>query len=228
MTAQVLVLRPEPGASSTAALATSIGLDPVLAPIAGVEPATWDVPDPAQFDALLVGSANVVRYGGVGLAALLDLPALAVGEATAAGLREAGFAVRMTGTGGLQSLLDGLAGDGFLKRLLRLAGEAHVPLEPPAGTSIATRIVYRVAYQPLSAEAVAAIGQGAIVLLHSGEAASHFAGECDRLGLARDTIRMAALAPRIAEAAGAGWLDLRIAPETSDRALLELARDMCH
>ena len=228
MTGQVLVLRPEPGASSTAALATGLGLHPVLAPIAGVEPAPWDVPDPAQFDALLIGSANAVRHGGGGLAALLDLPALAVGEATAARLCEAGFAVQMTGTGGLQSLLDTLAGDSSFRRLLRLAGEAHVPLQMPAGISMATRIVYRVAYHPLSAEAVAAIGQNAIVLLHSGEAASHFAWECDRLGIARDTVRIAALAPRIAEAAGAGWQALAIAPETTDRALLELARDMCH
>ena len=228
MTGQVLVLRPEPGASSTAALATELGLDPVLAPIAGVEPAEWDVPDPAQFDALLIGSANAVRHGGVGLAALLDLPALAVGEATAAQLREAGFTVKATGTGGLQPMLDALASDSSVRRLLRLAGEAHVPLEPPAGTSIATRIVYRVAYHPLSAETVTAIGRGATGLLHSGEAASHFAAECDRLGIARGIVRLAALAPRIAEAAGEGWRALAIAPQTSDRALLELARDMCH
>lgn len=228
MTARVLVLRPEPGASTTAALATELGLDPVLAPIAGVEPAAWDVPDPAHFDALLIGSANAVRHGGAGLAALRDLPALAVGEATAARLREAGFTVRETGTGGLQPLLDALAGDPSIRRLLRLAGEAHVPLDMPDGVSMVTRIVYRVAYHSLSAEAVAAIGQGAIVLLHSGEAAGHFAAECDRLGLARGTVRVAALAPRIAEAAEQGWGALAIAPVTSDRALLELARDMCH
>ena len=228
MTRRVLVLRPEPGASSTAALATELGLEPVLAPIAGVEPALWDVPDPAQFDALLVGSANAVRHGGVGLAALRELPALAVGEATAARLREAGFTVRATGTGGLQPMLDALEGDISVRRLLRLAGEAHVTLEPPAGISIEARIVYRVAYHPLSAAAVTAIGQGAIVLLHSGEAASHFAAECDRLDIARDTVRLAALAPRIAEAAGNWWQALAIAPQTTDRALLELARDMCH
>ena len=77
-------------------------------------------------------------------------------------------------------------------------------------------------------EAVTAIGQGATVLLHSGEAASHFAAECDRLGIARGIVRLAALAPRIAEAAGEGWRALAIAPQTRDRALLELARDMCH
>lgn len=228
MSARVLVLRPEPGASSTAALAAELGLDPVLAPIAGVEPAAWDVPDAARFDALLIGSANAVRHGGAGLATLRDLPALAVGEATAVRLREAGFTVRETGTGGLQPMLDALAGDPSIRRLLRLAGEAHVPLDLPAGFSMATRIVYRVAYHPLSAEAVSAIRQGAIVLLHSGEAASYFAAECDRLGLARADVRVAALAPRIAAAAGQGWGALAIAPQTSDRALLELARDMCH
>jgi uroporphyrinogen-III synthase len=72
------------------------------------------------------------------------------------------------------------------------------------------------------------LGEGALVLLHSAAAARHFAAECERLAVQRGAIRLAALGPRIAEAAGAGWADVRSATEANEPALLALARDMCH
>jgi uroporphyrinogen-III synthase len=44
----------------------------------------------------------------------------------------------------------------------------------------------------------------------------------------RNAIGLAALAPRIADAAGDGWRDVRSAAQPSEAALLALARDMCH
>ena len=227
MTGRVLVLRPEPGASATADLARGMGLVPVLAPMAQVMPEPWSAPDPDGFDAVLLGSANAVRHAGPQLPGLRALPALVVGEATARAAREAGFTVAQVGEGGLQSVLDRLAEAPGPRRLLRLAGAQHVALAAPPGVSIAVRVVYRVAYLPLSGQAVRALAEGAVVLLHSGEAAGHFSAECDRLSLRRGSVGVAALAPRIAEAAGHGWRALEVASAPTDAALLELARDMC-
>ena len=66
-----------------------------------------------------------------------------------------------------------------------------------------------------------------LVLLHSAEAARHFAAECARLALPRASIHLAALGPRVAEAAGQGWASLHMASATSDEALLALARQLC-
>ena len=66
-----------------------------------------------------------------------------------------------------------------------------------------------------------------IVLLHSGEAARHFAGLCDDAGIARSRIRLAAIGPRVADAAGKGWAEVAAADAPNEQALLALAQQMC-
>ena len=131
-----------------------------------------------------------------------------------------------TGDGGLQALLDSLAGDKLT--LLRIAGRKRVSVTPPAGIAIETVTAYESVPLPLLTEVAHRLGAGATVLLHSAAAARHFAAECDRLGVQRGAIRLAALGSRIAEAAGAGWGEARFAAEPNEAALLALARDMCH
>jgi uroporphyrinogen-III synthase len=77
-------------------------------------------------------------------------------------------------------------------------------------------------------EMVGALTEGALILLHSAEAARHFASECERLGIDKGRIAIAALGPRIAVAAGSGWRDVRAAETPREAAILALARDMCH
>jgi uroporphyrinogen-III synthase len=103
-----------------------------------------------------------------------------------------------------------------------------VPLFPPLGIVLETRIVYDSAPVPMPSEMAETLGQGALVLLHSGEAARHFSAECDRLGVDRGRISLAALGPRIAEAAGTGWREVRATENPREAPLLALARDMCH
>lgn len=224
MTRPLIVLRPEPGLGETLALARAMGLPAIGAPLFAIEPVEWSAPDPAGFDAILAGSANAFRYGGGQLARLAGLPVHAVGDSTAQAARTAGFTVTSTGTGGLQPVLDSLPSG---LRLLRLAGEWRVPLRAPAGIAIDERVVYRAAPLPLAAEAAGALGEGAVAVIHSGEAARWFADECVRLGIDRARVSLAVLAPRIAEAAGEGWRLVAIAPRTSDAALLAMAADMC-
>ena len=104
----LVVIRPEPGCSNTVAAARAAGITCHGFPLFEVAARSWEGLAPQGFDALLIGSANALRHGGPGLAALRALPVLAVGETTAAEARAAGFSVAQTGAGGLQSLLDNL------------------------------------------------------------------------------------------------------------------------
>jgi uroporphyrinogen-III synthase len=194
-------------------------------PLFDIRPLAWDPPPTETVDALLLGSANAVRHAGPALAAFRGKPVYAVGAATAAAAESAGFTIAAAGRGELQALLDTLAGP---LRLLRLTGAEHVPLVPPAGVEIVTRIAYESVPLPLSQALAEKLGEGALVLLHSAAAARHFAAECARRGVPRSAISLAALGPRIAGAAGEGWGDVRSASEPSEAALLALAGQMCH
>ena len=220
----VIAIRPEPGCSATVAAARAVGLAARGFPLFAVRAVAWEPPE-GPFDALLAGSANAFRHGGAGLSTWRDLPVLAVGAATAAAAREAGFAVARTGGGSLQDLLESLAP--APQRLLRLAGADRVELAPPPQIVLVERTVYASEPVPMPAALAGLLTEPAVVLLHSGIAAAHFAAECDRLAIDCSRLRLAALAPRVAEAAGEGWHQVASAAAPDDGALLALARRMC-
>ena len=221
---RVFAIRPEPGFASTVSAGRAMGLDMGGEPLFEVVPNSWDAPDPADFDGLLLGSANAVRHAGRALEEWRGKSAYVVGATTGEAARAAGLEVVAIGEGGLQSLLDTLD---VPLRLLRLAGAKRVKLAPPDGIAIEMRTVYRSEPRTISEELTASLRQGAIVLLHSAEAARHFAAECSRLDQDRSGISLAALGPRIAAAAGEGWRSVTCAERPTDAALLELAREMC-
>jgi uroporphyrinogen-III synthase len=202
-----------------------MGLEVHGAPLFAIQPVTWDAPDPTDYDGLLVGSANVFRHGGKALANYRDLPVHVVGETTADAARAAGFAVSEVGHGGLQLLLDELAERDL--DLLRLAGEERVALSVPQGTRVDTRVVYRAVPQELARDAAQMLRSGAIVALHSGAAARHFAAECDRLDVERSAVALAVIGTRVAEAAGIGWQSIHIAGAPKDAEVLALANALC-
>lgn len=221
----LIVIRPEPGNAATVAAARAAGIETHGYPLFAVTPRPWDVPLRANYDALLIGSANALRHGGAGLAALRDLPVYAVGETTAQAARAVGMAVARTGNGGLQAVLGQLAPQH--RRLLRLAGEERLALTLPAGVRMDERVVYASEPQPLPAALAQLLRAPAIVALHSAEAAHHLAAQCVLHGIRRAPLRIAALGPRIAHAAGDGWGEVAVAATPSDHALLALARQMC-
>ncbi|WP_374406141.1 uroporphyrinogen-III synthase [Pelagerythrobacter sp.] len=227
MSAAIFAIRPEPGLSATLEAARALSIQVEGYPLAEVAAVKWAAPRDIQFAALLLGSANAVRHAGAALAQWRGRTAHVVGAATAEAAREAGLNVGIVGQGGLQQVVDRLSGGDRL-RLLRLAGERHTVLEAPANVAIDTRVVYRVVHHPIPVDFAGRLKAGGVVLLHSGEAARHFARECDRAGLAREAIALAALAPRIAEAAGGGWRRVAVAGHPVDSQLLALARDICH
>jgi len=232
MIARLIVLRSEPGLTATLAKVRALGLAITGLALSEISPVRWNCPDPASIGGLLIGSANAFVHGGAQLDRLKAKPVFAVGEATADAARAAGFAVALAGSGGLQAVLDMVPAPAHL---LRIAGEEHVPLMMPPAVSITPVIAYRAILLPLDPAAVLVVegagegeGEGgALVLLHSATTARHFAHECDRLGLARGAIALAALGPRIAAAAGSGWGAVHTAARPDEAALLEMVFDLC-
>jgi len=216
MSARVVVLRPEPGNAATMAKLAAQGLTAFRLPLFAVRPLAWTPPDPAAFDAVLFTSANALRQGGEGLAALRVLPALAVGAETAAAAQAAGFTVTLTGTRDVANLVANARASGHA-RLLHLAGREHVAL-----AGVTTLPVY--AGEPVEVPANA-LGPaiGGIVLLHSARAARRFAELVDRDGIARGTIGFVAISPAVAQAAGQGWAWHDAAPSPDDEAMVALA-----
>ncbi|MBA4353990.1 MAG: uroporphyrinogen-III synthase [Novosphingobium sp.] len=218
----LIVIRPEPGGTATLAAALQRGLDAHAFPLFDVEPRSWQIPQ-GGFDAILAGSANVFRHGGPQLASLTAIPVMAVGATTADAARTAGFKVMHTGEGGLQPLVEALPAGNYL----RLAGQDRVTLTAPAQVRIITEVVYAARARPIPAALVALLGHGGVIALHSGEAARHFAAECERLGIPRNRLYLACLAPRITDLAGPGWGAIETARTRTDTDLLELAARMC-
>lgn len=221
----LFIIRPEPGCEATVRAARALGLNAHGFPLFEVRRLSWAPPVPESFDALLVGSANALRYGGSALATYRGKPAYAVGETTAAAARDAGLEVAVVGEGGLQAMLTKIAPEH--RRLLRLAGRERVTLDLPPGLEMNEREVYASQPLPMPSALADRLRDGGIVLLHSAEAAAHFAAECDRLGIERGMPAIAALGPRIAAAAGPGWAVAESAPSPNDKALLALASRMC-
>ena len=217
MTGKALILRPEPGASETAARARAMGLEPMVRPLFELSPVPWDVPDARRHDAIFFTSANAARLGGEGLTALAALPVYAVGESTAAALRAAGFADIRTGSAD-GAMLVGAAAQAGVRRALHLCGRDNIPLRHPDIV-----MEQRIVYAAEEVEGPIEVPAGAVVLLHSPRAAAAFA----RRVADRSAIRLAAISPAVAQAAGDGWAAKAAAPRPRDEALLEVARALC-
>ena len=214
---KVAVLRPEPGASATVRRARGRGMDPVAVPLFEIEPLPWEAPDLAKFDAILLTSANAVRSAGEQLQELRGLGVYAVGEATAAAAREAGFDIFATGADGIDRLLGSIEPD---LRLLHLCGEDRRH-SADARQRITAVPVYRA--RSIDHPNVRA-AEGAVVLIHSPRAALRFA----ELVKDRRSIAVVAISRAAAEPLGSGWERVEVAGQPTDDALLALAARLCN
>lgn len=218
----LLVVRPEPGASRTAAAASVLGLSPRIVPLFALAPLAWHVPDPTAYDALLLTSASAVRHAGPGLAALAQLPCHAVGAATAAAARAHGISPVHVGTAGAQPLVDAMVAAGArnilwlagAERSANAAGRARI-------TPIATYAATAIADPPGWANAIA---QPAVLLLHSARAAQRAAWLA---GPTRNQLIALAISDAVARAAGPGWARCAVAARPSDGAMLAFAQQLC-
>jgi uroporphyrinogen-III synthase len=220
MSRPIVVLRPEPGNATTVARIAALGLEPRGVPLFDIRPVSWSVPDPGDHDALLITSANAIRMGGEQLERLRDLPVFAVGSATAEIARAAGFTIVSVGDDGAQALT-AAAGQRGIRRALHIGGRDRVLAVGGPISQVIT--VYRSDPRELDRSSLTAI-EGAVALLHSSRAAGRFRELAMQSGFDAATIRIGALSSAIAEAAGAGWGGIAVAPVPTDDALLDVAR----
>jgi uroporphyrinogen-III synthase len=214
---RVLVLRPEPAAGRTVERARSLGLEAIAVPLFEIEPVTWQVPEPASYDGVLLTSASALRCGGDELQQLRGLKAYAVGSATADAARGAGFDVAATGDAGVDRLLGSIDPD---LRLLHLCGEDR---RAPTGPRqrIDALPVYRA--RPLDTPDLGQTSD-AVALIHSPRAGRRFR----ELVSDRGSVSIAAISSAAAEACGSGWRTVEIAEQPNDEALLALAARLCN
>ena len=216
---RLFVFRPEPAARQTIRTAQDLGLDAVSIPLFELESIDWTVPDPGDFDAMLLTSANAVRMAGEGLASFRALPVHAVGEGTAVAARVVGLGLASVGNGGVDELLAEVPRDA---RLLHLCGEDKS--EPTTSGRLITSVaVYRANAKSDVSGLQALEGQAAVV--HSPRAARRLAELVSPD--ARSTVRLAAISKATAEAVGDGWQEVRTAPVPRDTELLALALLLC-
>ena len=213
---KLLLLRPEAGLSASAERAKALGLEVIACPLFEIEAVGWDVPGSANFDALLLTSANAVRHAGEGLERLRSLPVHAVGEATASAASAAGLRVVNIGWAGAAELLATLPPSA---RLLHLAGEHRS--RPDSSHRIDTRVVYRSA--AIDEPALPSL-EGLVAAVHSPRAGARLA----ELSRTRHRTMIAAISPSAAEACGAGWERVESAVRLDDESLLAVAAMLCH
>lgn len=217
MSRPIAILRPPPGDETTLERVRAAGLTALQVPLFEIVRLDWTPPDPAGFDALLLTSANAARHAGPGLAALARLPALAVGPETRRAAEQAGLHVVECGSRGVAALL---ARQPSHQKLLWLAGRDRIAV---SHTSIrATIPVYANEAVALTAEAARSLS-GSVALVHSARATRQLAAQLDAHAVPRNSVRIAAISARAADADGRGWDHVAIAAEPSDVALIAVA-----
>lgn len=173
---KILVTRPEPGASATAARLTAMGFEPVLAPSLAITPLAARLPPhPA---ALIITSAQAIPALP---ATLRGTPVFCVGDATAGRLREAGFTSVESAAGDANDLFRLITARRLPGLHVMAVGERHglalARQLRAVGITILRRKVYAARpLRALPAPAAAALGGREIAgaLFYSAESARAF------------------------------------------------------
>ena len=178
-------MRPEPGASETAARLRAMGWEPLVVPLIGTMP-TGAPPPSGPYDAIVFTSATAAREAASH--DLPDLPVHAIGERTADAAREAGFAPVTVGANGAPPLDGHALGHALAplypgRTLLYPCAEDRRPgLEAAlreGGVRVEPWLLYRTRPLPDAGKRLAAALEGApptAVLLHSPSAALALSG----------------------------------------------------
>lgn len=229
---RVLITRPQPGASETAARVTELGLVPVISPALTIVPRP--VIAPPGIAAIVVTSRNALPSCP---ASLKHRPVFAVGAATAALATESGFARVLSADGDARALANLVAA-----ALAPSAGPLLLPTARGQGGELTAllrtqgfRVVRRVAYQTqradaLSQAAIAALQAREIghALFFSGETSRHFVHliRAARLGEAVRDVVAVSISERAAVALRPlPWRRIRVAAKPNQDAMLVLLHD---
>jgi uroporphyrinogen-III synthase len=225
----VLVTRPQPGAAETVARLAALGWRPVLAPLLRVTTRALTLGTAPQ--AVLVTSGNAIPALP---AALRAVPLLAVGDATAARARAAGF-LDVASAGRDAEALAALAGQRCTQAgapLLLASGAGQGAALAAALRAQGFRVLRRVAYAArpvgaLPAAAARALRGGGLhaALFFSAETAAAFAVLVQRAGLVEAVAPVEALAISAATERALvplPWRRIRVASHPTQDELLTL------
>ncbi|MCP5366625.1 MAG: uroporphyrinogen-III synthase [Hyphomicrobiales bacterium] len=230
---RVLITRPHEDAAPLAARLAGLGVDSLTEPLLRIRFLPGPALDLAGVQALLVTSANGVRA----FAARQDdrdVPAYAVGDASARAARDLGFARVYSAGGDVDSLadlvrrrLDPAAGALLHVAGSKVAGDLAGQLGD-AGFEVRREVLYRAETSTaLSPQAAAALAGGSLhgVLLFSPRTAATFADLLARAGLQDACARLAAycLSAAVRErVASLPWRRLRMAARPDQDSLVAL------
>ncbi|MPT48768.1 MAG: uroporphyrinogen-III synthase [Sphingobium sp.] len=219
----VLILRPEPGAEATEKRAQERGLTSLLYPLFAVRPLSWDAPDPANFDALMLTSANSLRHGGDAIALYHHLPVFAVGATTATAARDHGFSSVITAGPDAPAMLAAI-GETPHRRLFHPGGKDFRPYD--AGPfHITRRAVYHAAEAGDEAGLAPYLAQNPVLLIHSPRAGRRVAALIP--AEQRERLSIITISPAALAAAGEGWRQALSASTPDDALMLDIARQIC-
>jgi uroporphyrinogen-III synthase len=227
----VLITRPEPGASETAARVSALGLRPLVAPVLEIRDLPCHIPPAASLQAIVTASSNAIpalppsHY---------RLPLLAVGETTASRARAAGFC-RVTSANGDARALAALAdrtcdfqGAPLLLVTGRGQGQALATDLRVRGFRVIRRAVYAAMPVPVLPEVARQALEGGDVtaaLFFSAETARHCVLLLRRAGLHEAVRAVDALAigqPAAMALKVLPWRRIRVAAQPTQDAMLAL------
>ncbi len=199
-----------------------MGLDARVWPLFAPRAIPWSPPASDRYDALLLTSANAVRLAGAHLQHYRALPAYAVGAATAAALKAAGFADVTAGDADASAIAAMIAADGH-RSVLHLAGRTVAPME--AGPLQVERITVYEMIRTGDDGLAQRLEPGSVLLIHSARAGELLA---QRVGSERRrALHLVAISPAALAACGTGWASAETPDRPDDERMLALAAALC-
>lgn len=229
---RMLVTRPEPDASETAARLSALDIDAVIEPLLTARTLQTTLPPATGFAALAVTSANALRalHDRGELPRFLKLPVYAVGDRTAAVAQAMGFAQVVSAHGNLDALVRllakaGIGGPVLYPAARQQSGDLAKALAPH-GVMVISAPVYDMQPAASLSEATRAALDGnsiAAALFYSRRTAETFVALTQNL---RDKARlgMLCLSEAVAEPLlGAHFVRVALADHPSEEAMLGLA-----
>jgi uroporphyrinogen-III synthase len=173
---KILITRPEPGASATAARLTALGHTSLIAPCLAIKPIALNLPHAPTAIILTSGQAIPALP-----ASYRNIPVFCVGDATAGRLREAGFGSVTSANGDADDLFTLILASRLPGTYLLAVGERHglalAKKLRASGITLVRRTVYSASplrILPPAAAAALAAGEINVALFYSAETARNF------------------------------------------------------
>jgi len=229
----VLITRPEPGATETAARVAALGLQPIVVPLLSINLLPTPLPPSGQVQAILVTSSNAIQALP---ASHRHLPLFAVGDATARRARSAGFEHVVSADGDAAALAALVAGsvDAHAGPLLlatgRLQGNPLAADLRRRGFAVVRRVIYAAEPVPsLPIAAGVALGTGTVraAMFFSAETARtcvHLLQDAPLHEAVRTVDALAIGKPAAVALEALPWRRIRVAARPSQDAMLALLR----